>query len=56
MAGFVTLSFVVNGQTYTVEGLSAGVTETNAGTYANTITGTPVVKDVNGNDVRQRSR
>ncbi len=50
--GAQTYEFTVDGQTYTVSGL---VTEnpkaTNAGTYTNNISGTPVVKDANGNDV-----
>ena len=50
--GFVTNTFTtVDGNTYTVEGLNASVTEIFAGTYPNTITGTPVVKDAYGNDV-----
>ena len=50
--GFVTNTFTtVDGNTYTVEGLSASVTEIFAGTYPNTITGTPVVRDAYGNDV-----
>ena len=49
--GFNTLTFTVEGNTYTVEGLSAAVTAINAGTYPNTVTGTAIVKDSNGNDV-----
>ena len=44
-------TFVVNGETYTVSGLAAEVTATDADEYANTVTGTPVVKDAAGNDV-----
>ena len=51
VSGFVTTTFTVNGNNFTVEGLSASVAQTNAGTYPNTITGTEIVKDINGNDV-----
>ncbi|MBQ3411504.1 MAG: LPXTG cell wall anchor domain-containing protein, partial [Oscillospiraceae bacterium] len=49
--GFKTLTFEVDGHTYTVEGLSAAVTKTDAGNYDNKISGTAVVKDADGNDV-----
>ena len=49
--GLMTDTFVVNGETYTVSGLAAEVTATDADEYANTVTGTPVVKDAAGNDV-----
>ena len=49
--GLKTDTFVVNGETYTVSGLAAEVTATDADEYANTVTGTPVVKDAAGNDV-----
>ncbi|WP_158574290.1 DUF7507 domain-containing protein [Dorea sp. AF36-15AT] len=49
--GLKTDTFVVNGETYTVSGLAAEVTATDADEYANTVTGTAVVKDVAGNDV-----
>ena len=49
--GLMTDTFVVNGETYTVSGLAAEVTATDADEYANTVTGTPVVKDATGNDV-----
>lgn len=50
--GFVTTSFTVDGNTYTVEGLTATTGEQkDAGTYPNVISGTAVVKDVDGNDV-----
>ena len=39
------------GATFTVEGLSATVSGTDAGEYTNEVSGTPVVKDVAGNDV-----
>ena len=51
VSGFNTLTFTVNGQTYTVEGLSASNTQTDAGTYTVEITGTAAVKDAAGNDV-----
>ncbi|MBQ2003649.1 MAG: InlB B-repeat-containing protein, partial [Peptococcaceae bacterium] len=49
--GFETLSFILNGQKYKVEGLSASATGTNAGEYTSKVTGTAVVKDANNNDV-----
>ena len=51
VSGFKTLSFTVEGNTYTVSGLDARVSGTNAGEYTNAVTGTAVVKDANGNDV-----
>ena len=39
------------GAQFTVEGLSATVSGTDAGEYTNEVSGTPVVKDVAGNDV-----
>ena len=51
VTGFKTLSFTVNGLTYTVEGLEASATGTDAGTYTAKVTGTEVVKDAAGNDV-----
>ena len=51
VSGFKTLAFTVNGQEYTVSGLEAGATGTNAGTYPAAVTGTPVVTDAAGNDV-----
>ena len=49
--GFVSLNFMVEGNIYTVEGVSAGRTERHAGTYSVTVTGEPVVLDSKGNDV-----
>ena len=50
--GLKTSEFTVEGQKYTVEGLrTSDPKAVNAGEYANTISGTPVVKDANGNDV-----
>lgn len=40
-----------NGKTYTVTGMSAEVTGTNAGEYVVNVIGTPMVKDADGNDV-----
>ena len=51
VSGFQTLEFTVNGQKYTVEGLTAERKATDAGTYTVNVTGTPVVKDAGGNDV-----
>ena len=48
---FVTHTFTVNGNIYTVSGLTASVTQIFAGTYENVIEGTPIVRDVYGNDV-----
>ena len=50
--GVETYEFVVDGNTYTVTGLSTeDPTQKDAGTYTNNITGTPAVQDENGNDV-----
>ena len=50
--GLKTSEFTVDGQKYTVEGLKTlDPKAVNAGEYANTINGTPVVKDADGNDV-----
>ena len=52
VSGFKTLTFVVDGQTYTVKGLTAEKTVTNvsdSGTVE--ITGTPIVEDAAGNNV-----
>lgn len=50
--GLKTSEITVDGQKYTVEGLNTSDPKAvNAGEYANTISGTPVVKDANGNDV-----
>ena len=51
VSGFETLEFTVNGQTYTVSGLSANEKGTNAGEYTSTVMGTAVVKDAANNDV-----
>lgn len=50
--GIETNEFTVEGNTYTVSGLTTeDPVKTNAGTYSNNITGTPVVTDAQGNDV-----
>ena len=50
--GVKTTTFTVDGNTYTVEGLTAsGAKGTDADSYTNTVTGTAVVKDAEGNDV-----
>ena len=49
--GFKTLEFPVDGNKYTVSGLSASVAKTDAGTYSNAITGTAKVVDASDNDV-----
>ena len=51
VSGFKTLTFEVNGQTYTVEGLNASAAGTDADTYTAEVKGTAVVKDAAGNDV-----
>ena len=52
VSGFEKLMFQVEGKTYSVEGLStSNPALTEAGTVANEITGTAVVKDSYGNDV-----
>ena len=49
---FVTHTFIVDGNTYTVSGLTASSEpQIFAGTYENTISGDPVVKDEYDNDV-----
>ena len=51
-SGFETLEFKVGRNTFTVSGLATSdPTETNAGSYANAISGTAVVTDAAGNDV-----
>ena len=50
--GFETLTFTVEGNTYTVSCLTTeDPAKTDAGSYTNNITGTAVVTDANGNDV-----
>lgn len=45
------VSFTMNGATYSVSGISAVGSGTNAGEYLVDITGSPVVRDAAGNDV-----
>ena len=51
--GLVTDTFTVDGQTYTLEGLTSTRTERGAGTYEIALSGTPVVRDADGNDVTE---
>ena len=51
VTGFVTDKFTVNGQEYTVSGLSAEGKGTDAGEYTAEVTGTAMVTDATGNDV-----
>ena len=51
-AGVETDTFVIDGATYTVSGLNTeNPSKVDAGTYTNNISGTPVVKDADGNVV-----
>lgn len=56
VSGFETLEFKKNGQTFTVEGLSAEVKGLNVGVYNSIVIGTAVVKDAEGNDVTDNFR
>ena len=49
--GFKTLTFVFDGVTYTVDGVTASASATDAGEYAVSVKGTPVVRDENGKDL-----
>ena len=49
--GFEQTEFIIAGKVYTVSGLSASASGTDANTYTNKVTGTAVVKDAAGNDV-----
>ena len=51
VSGFKTQDFIVNGNEFTVSGLNAEGSGTDAGTCPVEITGTPVVSDAEGNDV-----
>ena len=51
VSGLKQLTFEVEGQQYTVEGLSASASGTDAGEYVSEVTGDAVVKDTEGNDV-----
>lgn len=52
--GLKQTTFVVDGQTYTVEGLYAKITKKNAGTYDVPIKGKGIVRDEAGNDVTKQ--
>ena len=52
--GLVTTTFEVGGHTFTVSGLSASMTATNAGTYTVAVSGTAKVTDENNNDVTEQ--
>ena len=54
VSGLVTDTFTIDGATYTVEGLTASAAGTDAGTYDSIVTGTPVVRNADGNDVTER--
>ena len=55
VSGFKTLTFVVDGQTYTVSGLTANRSGKNvADSGAVTVTGTPIVTNANGDDVTKQ--
>ena len=54
VSGLVTDTFEVEGNIYTVEGLSAEAAGTDAGTYPSNVTGTPVVKDSEDRDVTEQ--
>ena len=51
VSGLVTTTFTVEGNTYTVSGLTASAKGTDAGIYTSAVTGTAVVKDSDGNNV-----
>ena len=51
VSGLKTTEFTVEGEKYTVSGLTAGTTGTDAGEYTANVTGTAVVKDADNNDV-----
>ena len=51
VTGFVTDTFTVGDNTYTVSGLTAAGEGTDAGTYTVGVSGTATVKDSDGNDV-----
>lgn len=52
--GFETLEFVIDGQTYTVSGLTASASGIDAKDYVSKVEGTAVVKDSSGKDVTER--
>ena len=54
VSGFESLEFEVDGSAYTVSGLTAGATGTDAGEYPVEVTGQAVVTDPDGNDVTRQ--
>lgn len=52
--GFETLEFVIDGETYTVSGLTASASGIDANDYVSKVEGTAVVKDSSGKDVTER--
>ena len=54
VSGFESLEFEVDGSAYTVSGLTAGATGTDAGEYPVEVTGQAVVTDSDGNDVTRQ--
>ena len=54
VSGFETLQFEVEGNSYTVEGLSSYAEGKDAGSYATLISGEAIVKDAAGNDVTRQ--
>ena len=52
--GFETLEFVIDGETYTVSGLTASASGIDANDYVSEVKGTAVVKDSSGKDVTER--
>ena len=52
--GFETLEFVIDGETYTVSGLTASASGIDAKDYVSKVEGTAVVKDSSGKDVTER--
>lgn len=52
--GFETLEFVIDGQTYTVSGLTASASGIDAKDYVSKVEGTAVVKDSSDKDVTER--
>ena len=54
VSGFEVTTFEVNGNKYTVTGLSASVTGKAAGKYTSKVTGKAVVKDAAGNNVTKQ--
>ena len=51
VGGFESLTFEIEGETYTVEGMTAHLSAVDAGEYVVSATGVPVVKTADGDDV-----